>query len=85
MTSFFNKVHISYYSIRTNLDGFDAVILLVPPVNQPDLVQMLHVEDVDWVPVRHDNLFMKNKNIPNEESGIFKSDNAALRNLIFYN
>ena len=36
-----------------DLNGFDSVILLVAPIDQPHLVQMLHVEDIHRVSIRH--------------------------------
>ena len=39
-----------------DLDRLDAVILLVAPVNDPYLVEMLDIEDVDGVSICHDDL-----------------------------
>ena len=39
-----------------DLDRLDAVILLVAPVNDPYLVEMFDIEDVDGVSICHDDL-----------------------------
>lgn len=44
-----------------DLNSLDAVILLIAPVNDPYLVEMFHIEDVDWISIRHDDLSSKRK------------------------
>lgn len=39
------------------LNGFHAMILLVPPVDDPYLVHILNVIHVDWVSIGHYHLF----------------------------
>lgn len=43
-------------SLSDDLDRLHAMILFVPPVDDPYLVQILHVGDINRVSIRHDNL-----------------------------
>ena len=43
-------------SLANDLDGLDAVVLFVPPVDDPHLVQMLHIVHIDRVSIGHNHL-----------------------------
>jgi hypothetical protein len=47
--------------LPNHLDRLDAVILLISPIDDPDLVQMFHVKDVYRVSIGHDDLHSSKK------------------------
>lgn len=47
--------------LPNHLDRLDAVILLISPIDDPDLVQMFHVKDVYRVSIGHDDLYSSKK------------------------
>lgn len=43
-------------SLANDLNRFDAVVLFVAPIYYPHLVQVIHIENVDRISIRHNDL-----------------------------